>query len=199
MKIIPEDNIGGEAKRPMRKPERATGSLNDAASRTRRSAIVRPRIQPRFLVSTYANRKLTEKVMTEGQLAAMDIDGVDLHWEEDGLISIRRQVGKRLSYLGVLPGVGPDVGIPFLHELMWLPGRFRRHQDLANLAGLKSFSDSNAMSARLTKLRHAFGETDRKPWYFIRRSRPLRVCWHPDRSWRFIEILAEPETGIMAA
>jgi len=131
--------------------------------------------------------------MTREQVAELSVEDVDFHWEEDGLISIRTCCGKRQEYFAEIPGVGPEVGIPFLQELMWSPGQFQRQTDLARRPGLASFRNPNRLSARLTKLRRVFRERGRKPWYFVRRNRPFRVAWHPDRAWRFIVRLAEPE------
>lgn len=148
----------------------------------------------RFLETTYRNGEFTREHRTLKEILARDLAEPDVDAcinEVTGKITIRKQNGALLTYMGRIPGLGDHVGRQFLEELMWQPGELLTVERLLRNPNLKSFWRSDARAARLMALRTGFGETADDPWYFVLCSGPWRICWRSDRSWRIVERLAQ--------
>lgn len=150
-----------------------------------------PDPEPEFLVHEYDGSTISERLLTEVQVRALDPNTVDCHVDEvSGLNQIRASDGQILGYQGRIAGLGEKVGRRLLCELMWTPGRLHDAMSLYSVRGLESLLSADARAAWVQRLRKAFGETRSKPWFFVLCDHPWRLGWHRDRTWRVIEALA---------
>ena len=121
-------------------------------------------------------------------MAALKCGDVDFHFDQVfGRISIRRPNGEVREFDGEIPGLGPDVGLRVLDNILWAMGETLTIQDFNGL-----LDDDWVRSSRTYCLRQAFGDTPALGWYFIVKPRPWRIRWNLARSWRLLEKLARP-------
>ncbi|MHC5109578.1 MAG: hypothetical protein ACYTHJ_06835 [Planctomycetota bacterium] len=141
-----------------------------------------------FLQTTYKNGAFVRATLTLSDVLALRAGEVDCEINEvTGRISLQPKRGQVITYEGSIPGLGPDVGRPLLDTLMWQPGQVLTAHDLIRNPSLIAFNSSYVRASWLRRLRRAFGETTKDPWFFDLFSSPWRLRWNPDRSWRIVE------------
>ncbi len=151
------------------------------------------RQQRTYLVTEHRRGRISEARLTPEEKDALDPEGVDFLYDYvTGQYRIRKEDGASLEYFGDLPGVGDTLGRMLL-DLMWRPGELLSPKTLVH--GVKGAPKyvCRLVYGRLYTLRRTFGESARKPWYFRVRRYPYSICWSARRSWRFIELMAQPE------
>ena len=155
----------------------------------------RSRNEKELLVHTCLEGEVDTVQMTRAEYAQLDRTDVDFDCDEAfGRYYIRKRSGQILDYSVSLPGLG-KVGWRLLFELMWRRGEMLSRCQIVSVTGNKSFRGQNCISTSLARFRRTFGETARKPWYFLTRRCPFAIAWHADRTWRIIEWIAQPTNG----
>jgi len=134
----------------------------------------------RYIVTTFENRKLKQKIVTFNELQKIKQEETDLFINEPAReISFQPQEGERIDYEDDIPGVGPYEW-QLLLDTIWAASEWH---------GLPS---ANYINARVLRLRKAFSGSKKKPWLFQTRRNPTyAIRWNPSRSWRFLEKKAE--------
>ena len=179
--------------RPRNKPL-AAGAASQAGGPRRPTGKRRMTLhQFMVLVTTYTDGEFKEETMALAECIRMGTGDVDYYHDEvRGLITIRTKSGEPLEYSPELPGNGP-VSSVFRRELMQKPGVYQTPRQLSQIPALTFFQYKGVMPARLTAMRKVFGERDQTPWFFLARRKPYSVCWNPERSWRTVQWIPEPE------
>ena len=163
--------------------------------------------EDRFRVRTYENGKITEEYSTLDEVLRLKPTDVDFHWDKAfGKIRIRKRNGKIIKYFGRLPGVG-QVTKSLLAAMMKRPGQLLTSVHLSAITKSVTFDEHYRLSQRMTRLREAFGEQNKKrkknsgknrrrntnknelSWYFIGTKDPFAVGWNPKRTWRIIQMV----------
>jgi hypothetical protein len=140
-----------------------------------------------YLVTTCTLGVLVHDCMTAQQVLALDTSDVDFHHDAVfGKVSIRLPNGELRQHIGEIPGLGPDVGLPFLEDIMWSLGQLLTEQALGGSLR-HHWKTRNARDRQVVRLRQAFGDNATAQHYFIVRSRPWRIAWNTARSWRMVE------------
>jgi len=147
--------------------------------------------QAMYLVSEYHGDGIKEFVVTESEAAHLDPNDVDCHIDEvQGSIQIKTYGGRLLVYEGSIRGLGP-VGRALLDEIMRAPGRLLTAIYLAKNPHLTRIVEDWPRNALTLRLRRALGDTVEKSWYIFVATRPWRIRWQRERTWRVIEPMAE--------
>ena len=149
--------------------------------------------QERFRMTGYDGEEITERHLNRKEVLQLDPDDVDFHWDQAfGRAFIRKSDGKRLMYLGTLPGVG-DVTGALLMAQMRRPGQLLGPVLLVVITKLATFEENSRVSQRMSRLRAAFGEDADSEWFFKGVRDPFSVGWNIERTWRIIETVITPE------
>ena len=155
--------------------------------------------QAEYLVSECRGRKVSETRMTREAKGQLNPDDVDFLWDEaTGQFRIRTKRGKVIEYFGTLPGIGDELRRMLL-DLIWQPGELLSPQRCFPSSTMNPKYLRGIVTARLARLRRAFGESAAEPWFFLARRVPYSICWNGERSWRFIERLAPPNGSAQGA
>lgn len=178
------------------KPAGSNITLSDAVGCRRRGSFSP---QQKCLVTMCHNAVFTETVINVEEAITFTADVDYFRNEVTGLNRIRKEDGSKMEYTPELPGVGEKVTLELLKDLMYASGVLRTAKQLARNPQLRTFYDPsisvgenrNALAARLMKLKKAFGEDARSPWYFVVRRKGYAVGWNVERSWCIVEWLAE--------
>jgi len=151
--------------------------------------------RPEYLVTTYRDGKITEERMTRDEKAKLNPESIDFDWDDStGRFRIRKEDGTTLDIFGDLPQAG-ETHRRVLLDLMWQPGELLCPQRLFRGSKGSPRYLRSLLISRIARLRRAFGESAEKPWFFPTRRSPYGVCWSAERSWRFIERLAQADSG----
>jgi hypothetical protein len=145
----------------------------------------------------YKDGDTCERVITHGEMIAITPNETDFYCNEaTGKIHIQCREGPPLEYFGSMPGIQHTTWL-LQTEAMYAPGIFLTPHELYRRTKHESFLSRPNVSAYLKRIRRAFGESGKMPWYFWTRRMPdFAVCWHADRSWRIIERLVEPHEPV---
>ena len=143
--------------------------------------------ESRFRVITCVMGTTTETYLAAQEVLKPKAAEVDFHWDRVfGKVGICEPNGNSREYVGEIPGLGPDVGIPFLEDILWATGELMTERQL-NGSLWYHWKTRNARDRQVTRLRTAFGDSATAQHYFIVRCRPWRIAWNVARSWRIIE------------
>lgn len=154
---------------------------------------IKERPNGHYLVTSYEGDNINDSVITKSQMIQLKPTDIDFHCNEvTGKVFIKPENGKTLEYFPSIPGVG-RTSWQLIEELMWTPGEFLTLDRLYLQTNNDSFASENGVSALLTRIRRAFGESADEPWYFWTKEPDYAICWHADRTWRIIERLADPK------
>jgi hypothetical protein len=145
----------------------------------------------RYQVITCVMGVITCAYLTAREVLELNVEDVDFHLDRVfGRISIRRPDGSVRKPLADIPGLGPEVGIPLLDDILWAGGEFLTTEQLNGKLESIRGTDLQAHRARaqqVRRLRRAFGDSVDVEWFFIVRKRPWRIAWNVARSWRIVE------------
>ena len=145
-----------------------------------------PGAEPLYLVTTFRGGESTQATLTRQEVLALDPEDVDFHHDQVfGRVSIRLPDGSFRKHRGEIPGLGPDVGLPVLDNVVWAMGEFLTTRDFNGL-----LDDEAVRATQVYRLRKAFGDSCATQWYFSVKCRPWRCAWNIERSFRVIERLA---------
>lgn len=140
------------------------------------------RIAPiqKYIVTSFRDRKLVQSIVNFNELQQIKQEEADLFLnEETREVSYQSQKGGRVYYDNDIPGIG-SYEWQLLLDILWASSEW------------VDLDSANYVNVRVLRLRKAFGESKMMPWLFQTRRNPVYACrWNPDRSWRFIEKLAE--------
>ena len=151
--------------------------------------------QVEYLVSECRGKRVSQTRMTREEKSQLNPDDVDFLWDEaTGQFCIRTKRGKVIEHFGALPGIGGELRRMLL-DLMWQPGELLPPQKCFPNSTMNPKYLRGIVTARLARLRRAFGETAAEPWFFLARRVPYSLCWSGARSWRFVERVALPNGG----
>ena len=134
----------------------------------------------KYIVTTFKGRKLDQAIFSFNELQEIKQEETDLFLnEETREVSFQPHKGERIYFDRDIPGVG-TYEWRLLLDILW---------------GLSEWIDLNSVNhvnVRILRLRKAFGESKSMSWFFQTRCNPTYACrWNPNRSWRFVEKLAE--------
>jgi hypothetical protein len=135
-------------------------------------------LNQKYVVSTFKNKKFSQKRVTLEEAEKIRPDDVDIQINEtNGQNSFKPPNGKSEE----LSELGPCLWRMLL-DILWATGSWI---ELGSI---------NYMNARVLRLRRKFG--DLGTYFFITRKNPTyAIRWnYTERSWRFIEKLAENKT-----
>jgi len=130
----------------------------------------------KYIVTTFKDRKLKQKIVTFNELQNIKQGETDLFINEKTReVSFQPPEGKRIDYKDDISGIG-SYEWQLLLDILWAAGEW------------VELASENYINARVLRVRKAFGGSKQKPWFFQTRRNPTyAVRWNPDRSWRFIE------------
>jgi len=148
--------------------------------------------EPEYLVTTYRDGKRTEEHTTEEEKARRDPSDVDLFWDDTtGQVVIRKENGESIEFFGAPPGVGGTLR-RLLFDLMWEAPGILDDSYVQRVTKRIGKPGRSIIIARLSKLRHALGESHSQPWFLLSRRYPFGLCFDRRRSWRHVDRIARP-------
>jgi len=130
----------------------------------------------KYIVTTFKDRKLKQKIVTFNELQKIKQDETDIFINEPAReVSFQPQEGERINYEDDIPDIGSYEWLLFL-DVLWAASEW------------VELDSANYINARVLRLRKAFGGSKKMPWLFQTRRNPTyAIRWNPARSWRFIE------------
>lgn len=130
----------------------------------------------KYIVTTFKDRKLKQKIATFNDLQNIKQEETDIFINEATReVSYRLQEGERIYYFEDIPGIGSYEWLLFL-DVLWATSEW------------VDLDSANYINARVLRVRKAFGGSKKKPWFFQTRRNPTyAIRWNPSRSWRFVE------------
>lgn len=135
---------------------------------------------------------IIEARMSLQEVKKLDPHSVDFHWNSAwGEFHIRKKNGEALEYQGSMPSIGEELSRMLL-DLIWRPGEYRSARSFFPDSKLRWTRLNKLLTARAARFRRAFGESFKESWFILSRRSPFEIAWNPDRSWRFIERVAQP-------
>lgn len=143
----------------------------------------------RYEVTTYDGQQITDQTMTRQQVMEINHQSVDYFLSTDfGIWGFRTDEDEWVEHTaGNWPGIG-DRCIRIIQALQLNPGEFLTPREIAELTGRFTLRDSNALSARLLKIREAHKESYRKQHFFLsRKAGGYGIAWNPKCTWMWIE------------
>lgn len=175
-------------------PERAVCSSVDAANHPGGSqGLVGGNAdgQPRCLVTESHGTGIVESVLPADEAYHLDPNDVDCHIDEvHGPIQIKTGQGPPLKYEGQIPGLGSN-GRALLDEIMRAPGQMLTTWHLSKNPQLSRIVEPWPRAAATMRLRRALGDAVGQNRFVFVASRPWRIRWQRERTWRIIERLAD--------
>jgi len=130
----------------------------------------------KYIVTTFKDRKLKQKIVTFNELQKIKQDETDIFINEPAReVSFQPQEGERINYEDDIPDIGSYEWLLFL-DVLWSASEW------------VELDSANCINARVLRLRKAFGGSKKEPWLFQTRRNPTyAIRWNPSRSWRFVE------------
>lgn len=130
----------------------------------------------KYIVTTFKDRKLKQKIVTFNELQNIKQEETDIFINEPAReVSFQPQEGERINYEDDIPDIGSYEWLLFL-DVLWAASEW------------VELDSANYINARVLRLRKAFGGSKREPWLFQTRRNPkYSIRWNPSHSWRFVE------------
>lgn len=141
----------------------------------------------RYAVITFRAGVLATETMTAAEVLALSFEDVDYHHDRVfERIFIRWPDHEIREYSGNIPGLGPDSGLPLLEDILWAEGAFLT-EGLLSPELRRRWLKPNSRDQQVSRMCKAFGDTAKLRHFFIVLSRPWRIAWNTQRSWRIVE------------
>jgi hypothetical protein len=155
------------------------------------------KIDFRYQVTAYDGNDTDTIVMTRKQALEINYQSYDHFMSLDlGVMGFRTNDGKWHEFRnGDWPGIG-DTGIKIIQAIQLNAKDFLTPKDIAEVTGVETLYDSNALSARLKAIREAHLESfkDGVNFFLSRKAGGYRIGWSPLKTWLWIERIS-PETS----
>jgi hypothetical protein len=138
-------------------------------------------LSKQYKVTTICNGQMAEDVMTRQERARLDPNDVDVQIDEPMRELWIKQINRKKStthQLGRISGFSVYLW-DLLAEIVFSAGE---------VVQLKS---EPYMNQRVRRLRRAFGDSKKDECFFKTNAMPYGIAINTERSWRYIEALAE--------
>ena len=142
----------------------------------------RKRRKRQYLVTDCRNGESKEAIMTKEAVNKLNPNDVDLQINEaNGEVYIKPKKGKMKKYADGIPALGYEAW-KLLDDIIW------------SLGDYVTLESANYVNALIRRIRVAFGcDSNKDQWFFKTRRSPYGIALNKDRSWRYIEVLAEAD------